>query len=254
MVISCQECGKEVEERFQFCPFCGKKLIKPKICSNCGFKLKENFMFCPDCGKKWDSSEKTIMPKPEKEKKTGVEKAETIEKVEETKPLEKPKSVEKVEPKAALPKISRRLPSKLKMPGKKVLMIISVICIVLVAAAAVILFNPFDTNGTSSGGGAFTITIENNYSDSVKYYLTIDGYYRVGSHDNSIEIVTDGSTTVNINEDDLSIKKSTHEATLFASIDDVSWVSSTASSVTESATFEISGDNGSISVNCTGSQ
>ena len=248
MVISCQECGKEVEERFQFCPFCGKKLIKPKICSNCGVKLKENFMFCPECGKKWDSSEKTVVPKSEKEKKTGVEK------VEETKPLEKPKFVEKVEPKAALPKISRRLPSKLRMPGKKVLMIISVICVVLVVAAAVILFNPFDTNGTSSGGGAFTITIENNYSDSVEYYLLIDGYYKYGSLDTSITMETGGSTTITINENDLSIKKSTHGAALFASIDDVSWVSSTASSVTESATFEISGDNGSISVNCTGSQ
>ena len=41
--MHCQECGKKVEENFQFCPFCGKKLIKPKICSNCGAKLKENF-------------------------------------------------------------------------------------------------------------------------------------------------------------------------------------------------------------------
>ncbi len=66
MVMHCQECGKKAEENFQFCPFCGKKLIKPKICSNCGAKLKENFMFCPECGKKWDSSEKSVMSKPKK--------------------------------------------------------------------------------------------------------------------------------------------------------------------------------------------
>jgi len=254
MVISCQECGKEVEERFQFCPFCGKKLIKPKICSNCGFKLKENFMFCPDCGKKWDSSEKTIMPKSEKERKTGVKKAETIEKVEETKPLEEPKSVEKVEPKAALPKISRRLPSKLKMPGKKVLMIISVIGIVLVAVAAMILFNPFDTNGTSSGGGTFSVTVENNYSDSVEYYFIIDDYYNIGSLNTPYTLLTDDSMTFNINENDLTIPKNQHKVTLSAYVNDGPWISETTSDVTESATFEISGDNGSISVNCTGSQ
>ena len=254
MVISCQECGKEVEESFQFCPFCGKKLIKPKICSNCGFKLKENFMFCPDCGKKWDSSEKTIMPKSEKEKKTGVKKAETIEKVEETKPLEEPKSEKKEKTKISMPKISFSKPSKLKRPGKKVLAILLVICVVIVAAAAVILFNPFNTNGTPSGGGTFSVTVENNFGETVKYYLTIDGYHRIGSPDNPYDIADGGSAPVNINENDLSIQKNVHEVSLFASEDGLSWVSSTAFGVTESATFEISGDNGSISVNCTGSQ
>lgn len=255
MVISCQECGKEVEERFQFCPFCGKKLIKPKICSDCGFKLKENFMFCPDCGKKWDSSEKTIMPKPEKEKKTGVEKAETIEKVEETKPLEKPKSVEKVEPKAALPKISRRLPSKLKMPGKKVLMIISVICIVLVAAAAVILFNPFNnanTNGSPYGGRTFSIVIENNYGSNVICNLKV-GAFLYGISDFSIpsgetfltEVIEDALNQILLSSD--------YDITLFVSSDEGE-SSDTAIGVTESATFVISDDNGIISVNCTGSQ
>ena len=65
---------------------------------------------------------------------------------------------------------------------------------------------------------------------------------------------TGGSTTVNINENDLTIKKNIHEVTLYAYVNDGPWMSETTSDVTESATFEISGDNGSISVNCTGSQ
>ena len=252
MVMHCQECGEKVEEKFQFCPFCGKKLIKPKICSNCGAKLKENFMFCPECGKKWDSSEKSVMSKPKKAEKTEIgDKVEKAEPVEKTTPSKKAKS------NAASPKMSLNFLKNFKRPGKKVLMIISVICVVLVVAAAVILFYPFNgTGGTSFNGGTFTVTVENNYNDSVKYYFIVDGINSYGSPDATYEIDTDDPPmTYNINEDDLTIKKNVHEIILHVSIDGFSWETpGIVPGVTESATFEIFDDNGIISVNCTESQ
>jgi len=187
-------------------------LIKPKICSNCGAKLKENFMFCPECGKKWDSSEKHLTPKPKKTEKMGIE-----AKVEKTIPSKKAKS------KAASPKVSFSFLKNFKRPGKKVLMIISVICIVLVAAAAVIVFYPFNgTGGTSFNGGTFTVTVENNYNDAVEYYFIVENV---------------------------------HEIILHVSIDGFSWgTPGIVPGVTESVTFEIFDDNGTISVNCTESQ
>ncbi len=236
MVMHCQECGKKAEENFQFCPFCGKKLIKPKICSNCGAKLKEIFMFCPECGKKWSSSGKSFIP--------------------ESKKTEKPTPSKKAKSKAASSKMSLKFLKNFKRPGKKVLMIISVICIVLVAAAAVIVFNPFNTNGTSSGGETFTVTVENNYNDAVEYYFIVDGINSYGSPDATYTIDTDDPPmTYNINENDLTIKKNVHEIILHVSIDGFSWETpASALGVTESATFVISDDNGTLSVNCTESQ
>ena len=221
-------------------------MIKPKICSNCGAKLKENFMFCPECGKKWDSSEKHLTPKPKKTEKMGIE-----AKVEKTIPSKKAKS------KAASPKVSFSFLKNFKRPGKKVLMIISVICIVLVAAAAVIVFYPFNgTGGTSFNGGTFTVTVENNYNDAVEYYFIVDGINSYGSPDATYTIDTDDPPmTYNINEDDLTIKKNVHEIILHVSIDGFSWgTPGIVPGVTESVTFEIFDDNGTISVNCTESQ
>lgn len=233
MVMHCQECGKKAEENFQFCPFCGKKLIKPKICSNCGAKLKENFMFCPECGKKWSSSEKHLIPKSKK--------------------TEKPTPSKKAKSKAASPKMSLKFLKNFKRPGKKVLMIISVICIVLVAAAAVIVFNPFNNaNSSSSGGRTFAITIDNNFGSTVSCYITV-GQLRYGDIDYSIQ--SGDSFPIVVVEDSLNsiILNSDYDITLYVSSDDGE-SQATASDVTESATFVISDDNGTLSVNCTESQ
>jgi len=250
MVIHCQECGEKVEEKIQFCPFCGKKLIKPKICSNCGTKLKEKFMFCPECGNKWASSEKIVMSKPIK-----AETTESSKKVEATKPVEKPKPVEKVKSKKSSPKVSIGFLRNFKMPGKKVLMIISVICIVLVVATAMILFNPFSNSnnngGSSSAGRTFTITIDNNFSSTVSCYLTV-GPLRYGDIDYSIQpgdpfiiAVVEDSLNPNLFSNDYNI-------TLYVSSDEGE-SQATASGVTTSATFVISDVDG-LNVNCTVSQ
>jgi uncharacterized membrane protein YvbJ len=236
MVMHCQECGKKAEGNFQFCPFCGKKLIKPKICSNCGAKLKEKFMFCPECGKKWGSSEKHLIPKPKKAEKTMPSK--------------------KANSKAASSKMSLCFLKNFKRPGKKVLMIISVICVVLVVAAAVIVFYPFNNANTnnSSGGRTFSITIENNYSSNVDCYLTV-GQLRYGENNNDYSIQSGESFPIVVVEDALNpiLLSSDYDITLYVSSDDGE-SQATAFDVTESATFVISGDAESISVNCTESQ
>ena len=255
MGMYCQECGEKVEGNFQFCPFCGKKLIKPKICSNCGNKLKENFNFCPECGKKWDESKKAIIQKIKKEEKKEIPKDEPVKKVEEIKPDEKPKPVAKVKSKATKHKISLNFLGKIKRPGKKVLIIISVICIVIVVAAAMMLFNPFNTNVTSPGGGTLAITVENMHSDYVNYFLIIDSFPVVGSLDNpSVMGSNDAPLNLNINEDDLTIVKNVHTVTLFASLDDAVWESCKIFDVTQSASFEISVEIEAIVINCTASQ
>lgn len=241
---------KKVEENFQFCPFCGKKLIKPKICSNCGAKLKENFMFCPECGKKWDSSEKFVMSKPKKAEKTEID-----DKVEKAEPVEKTTPSKKTKSKAASPKISLNFLKNFKRPGKKVLMIISVICIVLVVAAAVIVFYPFNnanTNSSSYGGRTFSITIENNYGSTVSCYLKV-GELRYGEND--FPISSRETFTTAVIEDSLNpiLLNSDYDITLYVSSDDGE-SQATAFDVTESVTFEIFDDNGIISVNCTESQ
>ena len=230
MEMYCQECGKKVEDSFQFCPFCGKKLIKPKICSNCGAKLKENFTFCPECGKKWDSSEKPLISKSKKTEKTGIE------------------------AKVASPKRPLKFLKNFKRPSKKVLTIISVVFVVLVVAAAMIVFYPFNNANSNNayGGRTFSINIENNYSGNVNCNLKV-GALHYGEDD--FLISSGESFTTAVLEDSLNsiILNNDYDITLYLSSDDGE-SQATAFGVTESATFVISGDAGSINVNCTESQ
>ena len=232
--MHCQECGKKVEEKFQFCPFCGAKLIKPKICSNCGAKLKESFMFCPECGKKWGSSEKSFIPKSKKTEKTTPSK--------------------KARSKTAPPKMSLSFLKNFKRPGKKMVLIISIICIVLVVATAMMVFYNFSdtTSNNTYGGRTFLINIENNYSGNVNCNLKV-GALHYGEDDFSI---SSGETfTTAVLEDSLNsiLLNSNYDITLYVSSDDGE-SQATAFGVTESATFVISGDGESIGANCTESQ
>jgi type II secretory ATPase GspE/PulE/Tfp pilus assembly ATPase PilB-like protein/RNA polymerase subunit RPABC4/transcription elongation factor Spt4 len=46
--IACPECGIHLEERFQFCPFCGGSVVSR--CSNCRRLLDPPWKTCPYCG------------------------------------------------------------------------------------------------------------------------------------------------------------------------------------------------------------
>lgn len=50
----CQACGFLIDDDFNFCPGCGKKLPETMAnnCSGCGAKMTENTAFCSKCGRK----------------------------------------------------------------------------------------------------------------------------------------------------------------------------------------------------------
>ncbi|MBW1793505.1 MAG: Flp pilus assembly complex ATPase component TadA [Deltaproteobacteria bacterium] len=48
--IACPQCGVRLEERFQFCPFCGGAIIP--CCAGCGKFLTGTWETCPYCGEK----------------------------------------------------------------------------------------------------------------------------------------------------------------------------------------------------------
>lgn len=63
MIFVCSECGKEIPEGMDFCPFCGrmkdsalcfddKGNYVPSVCSNCGAVIEDGASFCIKCGAK----------------------------------------------------------------------------------------------------------------------------------------------------------------------------------------------------------
>jgi len=61
---NCQYCNaKGLLEEFNFCPFCGKKLISSGVCGNCGFNNPESAKFCQECGSLLSVSGKGTQPK-----------------------------------------------------------------------------------------------------------------------------------------------------------------------------------------------
>lgn len=219
MVKYCSECGNKLKESFKM----------PKYCSECGNKLEGSFKFCPECGKK--------MPMIKDVKR--LEEIETKEKV-------KTKAEEKT--RFALPKPS------LKISKKTAIAIISIVCVAVVVAAAVLVISPFGnwTTGVKSAGGrTFTVTVNNTYSSSADCYLKI-GNLKDNKY-SDWNISSGESKTFEINEDDQIIPQDDYDITLYATIDG-DLKEATASAVTESAEFLISSADGQLSVNCTGFQ
>jgi len=61
--MKCKHCNSEIEKDAQFCPNCGKKVIKGRQCINCGEELEDESEFCPQCGTKQDQKAKESSPK-----------------------------------------------------------------------------------------------------------------------------------------------------------------------------------------------
>ena len=75
MTRVCSSCGFEVDDKFNFCPICGSKIIynesqseKYKFCPKCGSKIKENTKICPNCEANFDGRIKKIVNKYSKKK------------------------------------------------------------------------------------------------------------------------------------------------------------------------------------------
>ena len=56
--MECEKCGKQVDESFNLCPYCGETIEKQLTCNNCGAVIKKDYSFCPRCGNQF------IVPKP----------------------------------------------------------------------------------------------------------------------------------------------------------------------------------------------
>ena len=48
--VLCSKCGKEFNDEFEFCPYCGTEKPQPKICPKCKLEPSVEFSFCPKCG------------------------------------------------------------------------------------------------------------------------------------------------------------------------------------------------------------
>lgn len=235
MVKYCSECGNKLKESFKM----------SKYCPECGSKLEENFKFCPECGKKL-ISKFTFCPECNK-KMLMLKDAKRLEKIE-TKKEVKTKAKEKT--RFTLPKIS------LKISKKTAIAIISIVCVAVVVAAAILVISPFG-NGTagvkSAGGRTFIVTVESTYGSDVDCYITIDNL-KQGEYGNTGFVVNSSGTEIlTINEDDLKYERDAYKIVLYATVDD-SEEFATALAVTESAEFLISSANGQHSVECTSSQ
>lgn len=57
----CRNCGKQLDDKAEFCPGCGVKPLKgKKFCNNCGVETNENQEICIKCGVKFSSSSFSI--------------------------------------------------------------------------------------------------------------------------------------------------------------------------------------------------
>jgi hypothetical protein len=74
MSLSCLACdAQELNDEFQFCPFCGARLPHAVICPECGHESEPDTNFCPKCGTALKQA-----PSP-KRKKAAKPKAQVVE-------------------------------------------------------------------------------------------------------------------------------------------------------------------------------
>ena len=187
-------------------------------CTVCGKKLDGKFKFCPDCG-----SEIKVEVKPKTKQKKQTKKTMKIN----------------------WPKIS------LKIPKKTAITVVSVICIIALAAAAVVYIAPFDTTGSivsSTGGRTFSVSIENTADGAAVCFLKV-GKLKYGE---SFDVLPSETVTVEINEDSLFLQQGQYDVTLYATIDYTE--ESTVSGVTDSAEFVIGEEQGECFIEALGAR
>ena len=76
--MNCKKCGKEVNEAWSVCPFCGTEIEKDILCAKCGQKLDESWVACPFCGCEAEAKPAEQAPE-EKADETPVEEATAVE-------------------------------------------------------------------------------------------------------------------------------------------------------------------------------
>ena len=60
---TCSKCRKKFRDEFEFCPYCGIKLLLPDqmLCSKCNKVIKLDFKFCPYCGQTTSNEETKVL-------------------------------------------------------------------------------------------------------------------------------------------------------------------------------------------------
>ena len=48
-MITCNNCGEQLEPEWDECPYCETPVVRKLICSNCGKELKPTMRKCPYC-------------------------------------------------------------------------------------------------------------------------------------------------------------------------------------------------------------
>lgn len=65
-MVTCQNCGTEMEDEAKFCRNCGSEIVveedesEIKFCSKCGFEMPKATKFCPECGSPTDRAPQTV--------------------------------------------------------------------------------------------------------------------------------------------------------------------------------------------------
>lgn len=62
-MVTCQNCGMEMDDTAKFCKNCGSEIIQEEaveistvnLCPSCGSEINDDIKFCPNCGSKIES-------------------------------------------------------------------------------------------------------------------------------------------------------------------------------------------------------
>lgn len=56
--MKCKYCNSIIDEKTNYCPYCGKEQLEMQKCNVCGkiLQVHKNMMFCPNCGNKIDEA------------------------------------------------------------------------------------------------------------------------------------------------------------------------------------------------------
>ena len=58
----CAHCGKEIEDHYNFCSYCGSKIPEKRFCHKCGKELPLQAVFCSKCGERVKEEDSQATP------------------------------------------------------------------------------------------------------------------------------------------------------------------------------------------------
>ena len=80
-IIQCPGCGKNISDKAEACPHCGKTFKTGILCEECGEIIPEGCNACPNCGCPIPQKEKLEQPCVSKKENTTMKPCETCGKL-----------------------------------------------------------------------------------------------------------------------------------------------------------------------------